>query len=83
MATAETPKPVETKADKFKRLIEPRVSKALSAIANIGGLAAKTSYEYTDVQVAKVLAALEAEVAILKGRFEKPDAKPKGGFSID
>lgn len=74
--------PEETKADKFKRLAESRVSKALSAIATIGGLASKTNYEYTPEQVEKIIGALNAEVTVLANRFAKPEAVAKGGFSL-
>jgi menaquinone-dependent protoporphyrinogen IX oxidase len=74
--------PAETKAEKFKRLAEARVSKALSAIAVIGGLASKTNYDYTDEQVAKIIGALNAEIEVLGKRFAKPDSVAKGGFSL-
>lgn len=72
----------ETKADKFKRIAENRVSKALSAIATIGGLASKANYDYTDDQVGKIIGALNSEVDVLKNRFAKPEQKVKSGFQL-
>lgn len=72
----------ESKADKFVRLATSRTSKALDAIANIGGLASKTNYDYTDEQVAKIFGALEAEMTKLQTRFKNPDSVKTGGFSL-
>jgi hypothetical protein len=82
MAKTETAPATETKAEKFKRLAEARVPKALSAIAVIGGLSAKTNYEYTSEQVAKIVGALTAEIEALEARFATPDAAVKGSFSL-
>lgn len=85
MAKAETPatetKVEETKADKFARLAVTRTNKALDAIAMIGGLAAKNNYEYTDEQTAKIIAALEAEVAKIKDKFAGK-AEAAVGFAL-
>jgi len=82
MATATTPAPEKSKAEKFKTLAETRTGKALSAIAVIGGLASTTNYEYTQEQVDKIIGALTAEVAVLANRFANPKAVAKGGFSL-
>ena len=83
MTEKTTPAPAEkSKADKFKALAETRTGKALSAIAVIGGLASTTNYEYTDDQVAKIIAALTGEVEVLKNRFANPKAALKSGFSL-
>ena len=84
MATKEAPatEATETKAEKFVRLGQARTEKALNAIANIGGLASKTNYDYTDEQVAKIFGALEAEMTKLQSRFKNPAAVATGGFTL-
>lgn len=81
-APATTEKPAETKEAKFVRLATTRTGKALDAIAMIGGLASKTNYAYTDEQVAKIFAALEAEMTKLQSKFKNPDAVAATGFSL-
>ena len=46
----------ETKADKFIRLGEYRMNKAIDAIGRIENLANRSAYEYTPEQVAEVKA---------------------------
>lgn len=75
-------KPAETKAQKFARLANLRVNKALDAIANIGGLASKTNYEYTPAQAGAMFAALEGELTKLQSKFKNPDAVAATGFDI-
>jgi hypothetical protein len=41
----------ETKAQAFKRIGEPRINNALTAIGRLESLANKTTYEYTTDQV--------------------------------
>lgn len=80
MADKETAK-VETKAEKFKRLAESRVEKALTAIALIRGLSNKGNYEYTPEQADKIGAALEAEVIKTVDAF-KGKSVDAPGFSL-
>lgn len=75
-------KPVETKAAKFARLANLRVNKALDAIANIGGLASKSNYEYTPAQVGALFGALESELSRLQTKFKDPEAVAAKGFDI-
>ena len=85
MATKEAPatnEATESKAEKFVRLGQSRTEKALSAIANIGGLASKTNYEYTDEQVTKIFGALESEMTKLQARFKNPASVQTGGFTL-
>ena len=60
----------ESKAERFVRLAEPRVSRACKAISLIGHLAA-SSYEYTDKQVDAMFKAMEDELAAQRVKFEK------------
>lgn len=62
--------PNETKAERFVRLAEPRVSRACKAISLIGHLAA-SSYEYTDKQVDAMFEAMHEELNAQKAKFKK------------
>ena len=62
--------PSESKADKFKRLAEPRVENALKKLKIIGNLAG-SGYEYSGDQVAKILGNLKAAVDELEKKFQK------------
>lgn len=62
--------PNESKAERFVRLAEPRVSRACKAISLIGHLAA-SSYEYTDKQVDAMFEAMQEELNAQKAKFKK------------
>ena len=59
----------ETKAEKFIRLGEQRMNKAIDAIGRLELLANKSAYEYTAEQVEAVFGALENKVADVKAKF--------------
>jgi hypothetical protein len=58
----------ETKADKFRRLANQRLRKAIKEIEAIGKLAA-VSYESTPDQIGKIVAALNAAVTRVDKAF--------------
>lgn len=60
----------ESKAKRFVRLAEPRVSRACKAISMIGHLAA-SSYEYTEKQVEAMFGAMQQELNTQKAKFTK------------
>ena len=60
----------ESKAERFVRLAEPRVSRACKAISLIGHLAA-SSYEYTDKQVDAMFEAMQEELNAQRAKFDK------------
>ena len=64
----------ESKAERFVRLAEPRVSRACEAISLIGYLAA-SSYEYTDKQVESMFAALQEELVEAAKRVQQQAAQ--------
>ena len=53
----------ETKAERFVRLAEPRVTRACKAVSLLGNLAA-SGYEYTDQQVKTMFDAVHCESAM-------------------
>ena len=73
----------ETKREKFVRLVDPRMNKALEAIrriAKLGGTNA-SHYEFGDDDIGKIIEALAKEVAALEKTLER--GKPeKPAFSI-
>ena len=56
----------ETKAEKFIRIGEYRMNKAVDAIGRLENLANRGSYEYTQEQVDAMFQALEGRVAEVK-----------------
>lgn len=63
------------KRDNFVRLAESRVSKAIDALRVIGNLANRSNYEYSEEDARKIMAALHAELVVLKGKFNPTDTK--------
>ena len=62
--------PAESKADRFKRLAEPRVANAIKKIGIIGNLAG-SNYEFTADQVEKILGSLKLAVDEVEKKFQK------------
>lgn len=71
----------ETDRAKFVDLANKRVSKALKGIQLIGNLSNRSNYDYTEEDVAKIIRALQDEVAACRKRFDlslkKQDGNPK------
>ncbi|MBQ3407236.1 MAG: hypothetical protein IJH11_08340 [Lachnospiraceae bacterium] len=59
----------ETKSERFVRVVESRVNKALDSIENVGDCADIRCYAYTPQQVETIFSALEKAVADAKQRF--------------
>lgn len=59
----------ETKRDKFKRIVEPRVSKALKSIRLIGNCA-NTAYEYKPDDFALIVVTLRTEIEQLERKYQ-------------
>lgn len=59
----------ETKAQKFIRLGEYRMNKAIDAIGRLEHLVNRSAYEYTAEQVEAMFGALENKVADVKAKF--------------
>jgi hypothetical protein len=76
-------KPDESKREKFVRLVDPRMNKALAAIRRIGNLGGTNAkhYEFDDDDIGKIVQALAKEVAALEKTMER--GKPAApSFSI-
>lgn len=61
--------PDETKADRFVRVVTPRIGKAVKAIRTIGYCASNT-YEYTPVQVRQMTDVLIKAVRDVQLKYE-------------
>ena len=60
----------ETKADKFKRLVNYRMHNAIKRIRQMQNLSNTSQYEYTAEQAEFVINALQHEVDTLARKFE-------------
>lgn len=72
----------ETKAEKFIRIGEYRMNKAVDAIGRLENLANRSSYEYTQELRFAMFQALEGRVAEVKARFMPKKAAERKTFSF-
>ena len=85
MSEAEETKKIqdnESKAEKFVRLGEYRVNKAIEAIGRIENLSNRSNYEYTEEQVEAMFSMMEKRLAEVKSRFVPKQVKGSS-FSFD
>lgn len=68
------------KREKFVKLAEQRVSRALREIRLIGNLSNRSAYSSTEEDVKKIFRALQKELDVARARFENTDAA--GGVSF-
>lgn len=72
-----------TKAENFIRIAKGRMTKALSAIAQLEALAG-ASYVSTEAQVGAMITALDKAVTRVADKFAGPKGKAEtGGFDFD
>lgn len=77
-----TGKTEETKAEKFIRIGEYRMNKAMDAIGRIENLSNRSAYEYTQGQVEAMFSALEQRVADVRAKFTAVKPKEEVSFSF-
>ena len=77
-----TAKTEETKAEKFVRLGEYRINKAMDAIGRIENLANRSAYDYTPEQVEAMFSVLESKVAEVRTKFTDVKVKEAAAFSF-
>lgn len=63
-------KTVETKAERFIRVAEPRISRACKAISLIGNFATG-DYEYTEQQVDAMFGAMQEALNTARAKYRK------------
>ena len=66
----------------FERLAESRMANLIKRFHNIGELADKTTYAYTDQHVKQIIDAIEAEMKQIKEKFKKGKAQKIDGFTF-
>lgn len=64
---------METKREKFVRIVEARTNKIIGMVRLLGNCANKANYDYTDADVQKIFTALEKEVKLAKIKFSNTD----------
>lgn len=71
------------KRSRFIELGEARVMKATQVLRLIGNLANANNYEYSAEDVQKIFTALDAEMKLLKAKFQAALSKrPKDEFKL-
>ena len=73
----------ETKRDKFVRLAEARTNKIIDMIQLLGNCSNSSAYDYTQQDVDKIFAAIEAELREAKKKFNKIDSKKSTRFTLN
>lgn len=71
-----------TKAQRFERLAERRVSEVVKKMRLIANLANRRNYTYTDEHVKQIFDALEGEIRVTKAKFRQETAVQTHGFSF-
>lgn len=72
---------IESKEERFKRLAEPRVNRALDKIRIIGNLAT-SQYAVTPEQAKKIIMALQGAVNEVEQNFRKRLGMKKSRFEL-
>nr|WP_137676676.1 hypothetical protein [Parerythrobacter lutipelagi] len=70
------------KREKFVRLAENRVNKALKDIQLIGNLCNRNAYEYTEGDIRKMFRALQEALDSSKKRFVESGSQARGEFKL-
>lgn len=70
------------KRDRFVRLAENRVNKALKELSLIGNLSNKAAYDFTDEDVRKIFRTLQEGIEKSKQRFADATTQSRGSFRL-
>lgn len=73
----------ETKREKFVRLAEARTNKTIAMIQLLGNCSNSSVYDYTQQDVDKIFAAIEAEIREAKKKFNRIESKKSSRFTLD
>ena len=68
--------------DRFVKLAEARVTKAIKSIQLIGNLSDKSNYSYDEADAKKIIGALSREVSSVKARFSSGSNGSTSGFKL-
>jgi hypothetical protein len=72
----------ESRRDRFLRLANQRVNRAIKIFRLIGNLSVRSNYDYRDEDVRTITRALEEELKAIKARFESAPTKQKDVFRL-
>lgn len=72
----------ETDRQKFIRLANKRVNKAIKAMELIGNLSNRSNYDYTQEDAEKIFLALNKELKSCRERFVNAGGRPQAKFSL-
>tara|TARA_Y100001947_G_scaffold139337_1_gene129480 strand:- start:1714 stop:1959 length:246 start_codon:yes stop_codon:yes gene_type:complete len=70
------------KHEKFRQLAESRTNKALDAIGRIGNLSNRSSYDWDEAEIKKIIKALKDAVNEVEGRFSTTRGKQGHKFKL-
>jgi hypothetical protein len=70
------------KKDRFKNVASRRVQKVLDDLESLSKCANKSTYEYTDEDVRKMMAAINNQVNLLKASFSANSKSGKQTFEF-
>ena len=70
------------KHQKFVKLAEKRVTRAMRELRLIGNLSNRHNYSYTEKDAQKILGVLESELKLLKNRFSSDDGRTTPVFKL-
>ena len=70
------------KRQKFVDLAESRVTRLLNEVRLIGNLSNRNNYQYGAEDVARIFAAIEAEIRIARKRFDVATASDERQFKL-
>lgn len=71
------------KRQKFIKLANQRVNRAIEQIRLIGNLSNKAAYEFSEEDVRKITKALQKSVDATKARFSENGGKAEQGFALE
>lgn len=64
---------METKREKFVRLVEARTNKIISMVRLLGNCSNKANYDYTETDIQKIFTTLEKELKLAKMKFSSTE----------
>lgn len=73
---------MDDKREKFVRLAEQRVNRALREIRLIGNLSNRAAYSSTDEDIKKIFRALQKEMEAARARFGDGDGASDASFRL-
>ena len=74
---------MESDREKFVRLANARVNKAIKAIQLVGNLSNRSNYQYEEADVEKIFRALNTELKQCRQRFDARSDVTTSGFTLE